>query len=42
VKTNLLGKFSGPAGKRGVQADKVMLHGYPDVAGRSKRRAAAN
>jgi len=25
-----------------VQADKVMLHGYPDVAGRHKRRAAAN
>jgi len=25
-----------------VQADKLKLNGYPDVASRNKRRAAAN
>ena len=39
----LLGmSLSGPAGKLGLQAYQGLLHGYPDVAGRSKRRAAAN
>ena len=43
MKTNLLGmSFLDRLESWGVQADKVMLHGYPDVAGRSKRRAAAN
>jgi predicted aspartyl protease len=43
MKTNLLGmSFMDRLESWGVQADKVMLHGYPDVAGRSKRRAAAN
>jgi len=26
----------------GVQADRLMLHGYPDVTGRKRHRAAAN
>jgi clan AA aspartic protease (TIGR02281 family) len=43
LKTNLLGmSFLDRLESWGVQADKLMLHGYPDVAGRSKRRAAAN
>ena len=43
MKTNLLGmSFLDRLESWGVQADKVMLHGYPDVAGRHKRRAAAN
>ena len=43
MKTNLLGmSFLDRLESWGVQADKLMLHGYPDVAGRSKRRAAAN
>ena len=43
MKTNLLGmSFLDRLESWGVQADKVMRHGYPDVAGRSKRRAAAN
>ena len=43
MKTNLLGmSFLDRLESWGVQADKVMLHGYPDVAGRNKRRAAAN
>src|SRR3954452_2562414 len=37
MKTNLLGmSFLDRLESWGVQADKVMLHGYPDVAGRSK------
>ena len=43
MKTNLLGmSFLDRLESWGVQADKVMLHGYPDVAGKQKRRAAAN
>ena len=43
LKTNLLGmSFLDRLESWGVQADRLMLHGYPDVAGRSKRRAAAN
>jgi aspartyl protease family protein len=43
MKTNLLGmSFLDRLESWGVRADKVMLHGYPDVAGKQKRRAAAN
>ena len=43
MKTNLLGmSFLDRLESWSVRADKLMLHGYPDVAGRSKRRAAAN
>ena len=43
MKTNLLGmSFLDRLESWGVQADKVMLHGYPNVAGKQKRRAAAN
>jgi clan AA aspartic protease (TIGR02281 family) len=44
MKTNLLGmSFLDRLESWGVQADKVMLHGYPDVAGRNRRdRAAVN
>ena len=43
MKTNLLGmSFLDRLESWGVRADKVLLHGYPEVAGRSKRRAAAN
>ena len=43
MKTNLLGmSFLDRLESWGVQADKLKLNGYPDVAGRSKRRAAAN
>src|SRR5258705_12869600 len=44
MKTNLLGmSFLDRLESWGVQADKVMLHGYPEVAGQSKRsRSAAN
>ena len=43
MKVNLLGmSFLDRLESWGVQADKVMLHGYPYVAGRHKRRAAAN
>ena len=43
MKTNLLGmSFLDRLESWGVRADKLMLHGYPDVAGRNKRRTAAN
>ena len=43
MKTNLLGmSFLDRLESWGVQADKLKLNGYPDVAGRNKRRAAAN
>src|SRR5258705_6495709 len=43
MKTNLLGmRFLDRLESWGVQADRLMLHGYPDVAGRHQRRAAAN
>ena len=44
MKTNLLGmSFLDRLESWGVQADKLMLHGYPEVAVRPKReRAAAN
>ncbi|MDI1262044.1 MAG: TIGR02281 family clan AA aspartic protease [bacterium] len=43
MKTNLLGmSFLDRLESWGVQADKVMLHGYPDVTGSIKRKRAAN
>jgi len=43
MKTNLLGmSFLDRLESWGVQADKLKLNGYPDVASRNKRRAAAN
>jgi clan AA aspartic protease (TIGR02281 family) len=43
MKTNLLGmSFLDRLESWGVQADKLKLNGYPDVAGRNKRRAATN
>ena len=44
MKTNLLGmSFLDRLESWGVQADKLMLHGYPDVSGRNRRdRAAVN
>jgi hypothetical protein len=44
MKTNLLGmSFLDRLESWGVRADKVMLHGYPEVATNSKRsRSATN
>ena len=44
MKTNLLGmSFLDRLESWGVQADKLKLHGYPDVSGRNRRdRAAVN
>ena len=40
MKTNLLGmSFLDRLESWGVQADKLMLHGYPDVAGRTRTRS---
>jgi clan AA aspartic protease (TIGR02281 family) len=42
MKTNLLGmSFLDRLESWGVQADKVMLHGYPDVTGSIKRKRAS-
>jgi hypothetical protein len=38
MKTNLLGmSFLDRLESWGVRADKLMLHGYPDVSGRHRR-----
>ena len=44
MKTNLLGmSFLDRLESWGVQADKLKLHGYPEVSGRNRRdRAAVN
>lgn len=43
MKTNLLGmSFLDRLQSWGVQSDKLMLNGYPEVAGRKRHRAAAN
>ena len=44
MKTNLLGmSFLDRLESWGVQADKLKLHGYPDVSGRNRRdRTAVN
>src|SRR4051812_43377826 len=44
MKTNLLGmSFLDRLESWGVRADRLMLHGYPDVSGRNRRdRAAVN
>src|SRR6478672_863608 len=42
MKTNLLGmSFLDRLESWGVQADKLMLHGYPNVSGRNRRDRAA-
>jgi clan AA aspartic protease (TIGR02281 family) len=42
MKTNLLGmSFLDRLESWGVHADKLMLHGYPDVSGRNRRDRAA-